>query len=157
MIANTQIEVFNPTTKAVQSVDSGSFTTTNRTNKRGVVMGTRTIFNQHKSAAELRAEGKAAGKSGKDLTKYVNDILSAVDELQARTIAGTALFQKDCMSGYAFSHCDTDKKGNKKTFVLVKVSQSDKQAEEAAAKNAAMRAKLMELGLSEEEIDKMGK
>lgn len=71
------------TTTAIAAIAVGTsrielpmgMTIADRTTKSGKVMGTRLVFTGAKSAADLRAEGKASGMKGKALDAYVNKSL----------------------------------------------------------------------------------
>jgi hypothetical protein len=105
---NTSLVPLNPTLPAVVS----------RQNSAGKILGTTQHFSQSLTAREVKDQLRRAGKTGKELTKAVNETL--MGEKDMRQQLGTAYMQALFQDGFVPDFANVNKNATKATVVLVK-------------------------------------
>jgi hypothetical protein len=114
-------------------------------NKRGKVISYVQHFTGSMSAKLIKEALKAKGVEGKELTSQVNEVL--LGEKDLRQQLGQAWLQAAFQDGMMPDFGKTNKKGDKATLSLVKVTEKDRP--DAASTIAALKAG--EITLTDEE------
>jgi len=99
-----------------------------RTNSAGKVIGTRQYFSGSLSAREVKDALRRAGKTGKELTKAVNQTLRGEKDL--RNQLGAAYLQASFQEGFVMDMSNVNKNQTKMTIVLVKPTDKIRITEE---------------------------
>jgi len=114
--------------------------------KTGKELGTVRPFCGQKTAASLRAEGKALGNTGKELTKWINAKLKG-EFKTAAVISARAEFERLLLSGFVPTASTERKNTARMEFAKGKADEA------AVSREAALAA----LGLTEEDVALLSK
>lgn len=133
-----------------------------RTRKDGKIIGQRMAFDGQVSASELRAELKAAGIKGRELTKRVNEALTGSKDV--RWVKHEALVSAARSAGFIPDYADTASNGKSMSVRYVNpaskgvdataaaLAQKERELAALQEQNAAILKHLAAMGITPEQL-----